>query len=75
LPPSFENRDQRDMFDEIDIEKERVFGFREVAFNAEKAPIEGLAAGAADSFKEFVSIVRRQSAYFYPASVTQRFNG
>ena len=57
-----EHCDQRNMFDEIDVDKERLLGFREMTFYVEEAAIEGLAAGVVDGLEERVSIVRPQCA-------------
>jgi hypothetical protein len=43
-----EHSNQGHMRDKVYVQKKRDFSFREAAFHSEKAPIQGLSAGALD---------------------------
>jgi hypothetical protein len=68
-----DERHQRHMIDEIDIQIKRRFSLGKVTSHRKKSPVERLAAGTTDRGNEIVPVVRSKGADIYTLAVPQSF--
>lgn len=68
-----DERHQRYMIDEIDIQIKRRFCLGKVTSHRKKSPVERLAAGATDSSNEIVPVVGSKGADVYTLAIPQSF--